>query len=220
MIVYCLPLLLSVTLAMSTSTASPTLYFGYGSNMWREQMSLRCPNSIFEGIGRLDDYEWIINDRGYANVVASSLLGLEHTDKNWGVWGMIYMLTSADEERLDSNEGVPHIYGKELLDVNFWSAEGGEAGCRSIDVEKDESEKRKMLVYVDYNRTTPSKPKEEYIYRMNQGVADAVKAGIPEEYVKGVVRKYIPEEEGGGAGEGDGNVRALAEQQARKFEDE
>ena len=79
-----------------------TLYFGYGSNLWQEQMALRCPGSQFVGIGRLAKYRWMINSRGYANV-APCTVGTEEEE----VWGLIYTLTSEDEDRLDVNEGVP-----------------------------------------------------------------------------------------------------------------
>jgi hypothetical protein len=52
-----------------TSAKPQTLYFGYGSNLWLHQMQLRCPTSQYLGVARLPNYRWIINDRGYANVV-------------------------------------------------------------------------------------------------------------------------------------------------------
>ncbi|KAK5013992.1 hypothetical protein LTR60_003581 [Cryomyces antarcticus] len=60
----------------STSTmvndpdSNMTLYFGYGSNLWLHQMARRCPDSTYKGIARLEGHRWIINKRGYANVVA------------------------------------------------------------------------------------------------------------------------------------------------------
>ena len=56
-----------------------------------------------------------------------------------------------------------------------------------------EPEKSDMMVYINRNAVTPSKPKVEYVRRMNMGIRDAVKAGVPEEYVKEVMRKFIPE---------------------------
>lgn len=54
---------------MADELANATLYFGYGSNLWKHQMVQRCPTSKYLGIARLNDYRWIINERGYANVV-------------------------------------------------------------------------------------------------------------------------------------------------------
>jgi gamma-glutamylcyclotransferase len=75
-------------------------YFGYGSNLWKHQMIQRCPTSDYLGIARLNQFKWIINDRGYANVVQTS-------EKKDVVWGLVYRLQAEDERRLDLNEGVP-----------------------------------------------------------------------------------------------------------------
>lgn len=80
-----------------------TLYFGYGSNLWKSQMLSRCPTSEYLGIARLDNYRWIINDRGYANVVST----VNGTTSKEVVWGLVYRLQKSDEEHLDINEGVP-----------------------------------------------------------------------------------------------------------------
>ncbi|KAA8572454.1 hypothetical protein EYC84_003074 [Monilinia fructicola] len=49
---------------------TPTLYFAYGSNLSLTQMKARCPNSTYYGLGVLQGYRWIINQRGYANIVS------------------------------------------------------------------------------------------------------------------------------------------------------
>jgi hypothetical protein len=33
-----------------------TLYFGYGSNLWKQQMDRRCPENKFLGTARLPDW--------------------------------------------------------------------------------------------------------------------------------------------------------------------
>jgi len=40
------------------------LYFAYGSNMDKDQMANRCPESNFAGTALLKDYRFIINRRG------------------------------------------------------------------------------------------------------------------------------------------------------------
>jgi len=47
------------------------LYFAYGSNLWLEQMSSRCPNHRVVCNAILKGYHWIISERGYANVCLS-----------------------------------------------------------------------------------------------------------------------------------------------------
>lgn len=178
-----------------------TLYFGYGSNLWLHQMSLRCPSSTYVGIGRLSSYRWMIYDRGYANIVETS-------SASDVVYGLVYILTEDDERRLDVREGVPDAYTKEMITIDFWSLKPGER------VNFDHSsEKKQMLVYINRDRVEDDKPRAEYVHRINMGVRDAVRIGMPQTYVDEVIRKFIP-------AEGDPNARALAEKQALKFEDE
>lgn len=199
---------------MST-TANPTqsLYFGYGSNLWRAQMLRRCPQSTYLGIARLQHFRWIINDRGYANVVEqpATLNRAGKPNDDDCVWGLVYSLTEQDEAALDVNEGVPVAYTKELMAVDFWAA-----GAGGVDVDAS-PEKVQMLVYVDRWRTVPDVPKAEYVWRMNRGIEDAVEEGVPGEYVRGVLRGFIPED---GDGKRKGEVEELARRQAGRFVDE
>ncbi|KAK3336085.1 hypothetical protein B0T19DRAFT_436897 [Cercophora scortea] len=188
--------------ATATDAVVPTkLYFGYGSNLWKAQMTLRCPASQFEGIGRLRRYEWVINSRGYANIAETGF----DTDE---VWGLVYSLSADDESRLDVNEGVPHAYEKRMRAVEFWDEGYDGSGGGGAEVE--------MLVYIDFLRTSGegNKPKPEYVHRMNMGIGDALGEGLPRTYVDGVLRRWIPEEEGTDA------VRELALKQAGRFEEE
>jgi gamma-glutamylcyclotransferase (GGCT)/AIG2-like uncharacterized protein YtfP len=138
------------------------LYFAYGSNMWQQQMTVRCPESRTVGTGRLKGWRWIITRRGYASIVAS---------EGDFVFGTVYELSEADVRNLDRFEGVARgCYRKELLMVDV---AGRESNC---------------LVYVDYV-TEEGQPREEYIYRINKGILDA---GLPDEYVTGCLRLYIP----------------------------
>ena len=189
------------------------LYFGYGSNLWREQMQLRCPSSEYLGIARLNGWYWIINDRGYANVVqrsTNSVLDGQHSSTGGDeVWGLVYSLTPTDEARLDGNEGVPFAYTKEMHLIDFWLTESEDP----IDHTRKPKPER-MLVYVDRKRTLPNKPKTEYIHRMNMGIADALKAGIPEEYINSTLRMYIPAEAV------SKDAETFAKQQALEFNNE
>lgn len=115
------------------------------------------------------------------------------------VWGLVYSLQASDEARLDRNEGVPVAYTKEMLECDFWAADvedddPGDGASRTAEVLLGKKPgKVDMLVYINRDAVTPSEPKDEYIHRMNMGIRDAVKAGVPEEYVKEVMRKFIPE---------------------------
>ncbi|CAN9109584.1 unnamed protein product [Alternaria alternata] len=199
-------------------SASPTIYFGYGSNLWLHQMTTRCPTSTYLGVARLPNYQWIINDRGYANVVEvadSNSTSMSPYDDV--VFGLVYSLKAEDEKRLDKNEGVPVAYTKEMLECEFWPSDTE----HKVDTSKDPEKKEGMLVYIDRNRVQPDKPREEYIYRMNQGITDAVKLGVPEEYVRDVMRKYIPAQEDDDGKEGEREKMAeFARGQAAEFRDE
>ncbi|EMC93137.1 hypothetical protein BAUCODRAFT_229127 [Baudoinia panamericana UAMH 10762] len=187
-----------------------TVYFGYGSNLWKQQMKLRCPTSTYQGIAQLKGYCWIINERGYANVVKHTQTVQSDSQCTYAseVWGLVFTLQPADEARLDVNEGVPYAYQKQMLKCEFWPAREGKPPQTD-----EKPEHVEMLVYVDGERTTPSRPKTEYVYRMNMGIKDAVKEGMPKEYVEHALRPFIPELE-------DEGVAEVARKQALDFEDE
>ncbi|TKA31275.1 hypothetical protein B0A50_02120 [Salinomyces thailandicus] len=197
---------------MEDELSEPTVYFGYGSNLWKQQMHLRCPTSKYLGIARLNGYRWIINSRGYANVVEIEKSEQEESPTSYQdqVWGLVYSLKKDDEEGLDKNEGVPIAYTKESLNVDYWPTK--DHGKKPPDVD-EKPKQTDMLVYINRELTTPHKPKQEYIYRMNMGIKDAVEEGMPQKYVDKVMRKFIPDVK-------DSSVENVARKQALVFEDE
>jgi hypothetical protein len=213
-----------------------TIYFGYGSNLWRRQMAERCPTSKYLGVGRLDGWKWIINGRGYADVVQVPQK-TKDTDYSHSVFGLVYALQPGDEKNLDKNEGVPVAYTKEWHDIQLWEFDSGVSGPDSlstdlhldlearngdgsdfneppVDVTRPPTRTVSMLVYVDRVRTAEGKPKTEYVDRMNFGIRDAVRLGVPGGYVESVMRRFIPNRE---VGE---ERREKAFRQARRFVDE
>ncbi|KAJ6623471.1 Butirosin biosynthesis, BtrG-like protein [Mycena sp. CBHHK59/15] len=155
---------------------SKTLSFGYGSNLWRHQMDTRCPENSFIGIARLPDWRWIINTRGYANIVQS---------KDDEVYAFLYELSPSDEENLDIYEGVPTSYVKQIIPVEYLgNKEYGEMrdGKRIVDA----------LVYVDVERMDEGPTNKEYIVRMNSAIADALEEGVPQAYIEKYLRPCIP----------------------------
>ena len=184
-------------------------------------MEQRCPHSEFKGVARLNNYKWLINERGYANVVELSRhksmtqdLSLLSSTKAYEdkVWGLVYTLLPSDETRLDRNEGVPVAYTKEWLVCDFWPVEDG-SGPANVTAEPERVD---MLVYINREQVKASAPKKEYVYRMNKGIDDAVEEGVPGEYVEKVMRRFIPE----GADGVEGDVVGLARRQAVEFEEE
>ncbi|KAH9484460.1 hypothetical protein JR316_0003942 [Psilocybe cubensis] len=150
--------------------SSKTVYFGYGSNLWLDQMKRRCPESKYVGVGSLKNWKWIINERGYGNIIPSA---------GDIVYGLMYELTARDEHDLDLYEG--ETYQKQIIPVDF-------TGTR----DNPTKEVVRALVYIDVERKGASSPRKEYIYRMNMGIADALKEGIPAEYIDKYLRLFIP----------------------------
>ena len=214
----------SHAIATMSSTSNTTIYFGYGSNLWRHQMEQRCPTSEYLGIARLNNYTWIINERGYANIVQlsrkDSSTDIDHRPAplayDHEVWGLVYTLHPPDEERLDRNEGVPIAYTKETLACDFWPSLNSSSAGANISTKPKEVD---MLVYINREMVEEDDPKEEYVYRMNMGIKDAIRGGVPREYVERVMRRFIPDVDVDGE-EGDGEVLEVARRQALEFEDE
>lgn len=210
-------------------------YFAYGSNLSPTQMLARCPNSEPLCLAHLPHpWSWLINARGYANIVhqsypdgvatldgtAPEAKTIKHAgrgghDTGPGVYGVLYALGPDDEALLDLYEGVPDAYEKVLLPVRLVGAhpppllhkppssrrddrvglatqeEGKEAGAPAVNA----------LVYVDFHRVVPDAPRVEYVARMNRAIHEAqVSFGLPDDYVRHVMRKFV--REGGWEGAG------------------
>jgi hypothetical protein len=160
---------------LETRESTPTLYFGYGSNMWLDQMNRRCPGNKFIGTAVLHDWCWIINQRGYANVIPSS---------GDYVYGFIFELSPNNEASLDIYEEATRIYDKRIHPVQPRTDPGdGETATKNtIDA----------LVYIDTVSTSPDVPKTEYIHRMNMALQDGLKNGVPQSYINKYIRPFIP----------------------------
>ncbi|KAI1375288.1 hypothetical protein F4677DRAFT_133205 [Hypoxylon crocopeplum] len=63
----------------SGSNGTGTLYFAYGSNLSPTQMHERCPLSTPVGLARLPGWIWLINKRGYANIVPQDVASSSST---------------------------------------------------------------------------------------------------------------------------------------------
>jgi gamma-glutamylcyclotransferase len=144
-----------------------TVYFGYGSNLWLDQMNRRCPHNRYLGMAILRDWKWIINTSGYANVIPSP---------GDVVYGMLYLLTPEDEYALDGFEFKPTVatYVKKMLEV-----------------ETMEGKLVESLVYVDVAQLNVGEPWPEYVNRMNRGIDDALRKGMPQDYVDTYLRPFI-----------------------------
>ena len=144
-------------------TEQTQYYFGYGSNLSKEQMAIRCPESKYYASGTLSGYSWLINTRGYASIKPSN---------SDFVLGEIFTLSQQDVDYLDIYESVEEgMYLKSNLSV--------ETSKGTID----------CLVYIASD-STPGIPQEEYIERINLGIKSA---NLPDDYVQKAIRPFIPE---------------------------
>lgn len=184
------------------------LYFAFGSNLSSTQMRSRCPGAEAVGLAFLPGYDFIINERGFANVVCSTATSTTATTggsststttatataapgaaRQGGVYGVLYRLSSpAEKHRLDRHEGVPWAYEDLVLGVEQLSGgDGATLPARMV----------RALVYVDRARVSPSAPRAEYVMRMNTGIREAgAEWGLPRGYVRDVMRRYIPSDDG------------------------
>ncbi|KAI0383995.1 hypothetical protein F5Y04DRAFT_233827 [Hypomontagnella monticulosa] len=197
-----------------------TLYFAYGSNLSPTQMHSRCPLSTPIGLAHLPGWKWIINKRGYANIVQCqttsptptlasqmNVSGNDDSEKNVeaiftgreGAYGVLYRLHPDDEATLDACEGVPWAYERRFLDVTL--ARSPASTITTIDEVEDnvifqdteQAQTACVLVYIDFKRDSPGIPKGEYIGRMNRGIQEAMTDwGLPKSYVDAVMRPFIP----------------------------
>lgn len=87
--------------------AGKDLYFAYGSNLHIPQMQRRCKDceAIVQGILS-----------GYNLLYRSSVATIEPSP-NSQVLGAVYTISQADKKHLDTYEGYPHLYYREMVDV-------------------------------------------------------------------------------------------------------
>ena len=138
-------------------------YFGYGSNLSKDQMFVRCPESSYLTSGRLSDFSWFINSRGYASV---------RQNLNDFVLGEIFTLSDKDIKLLDIYESVAEgMYEKFIMSV---STPSGAIDC---------------LVYVATDNEN-GQPQAEYIKRINAGIRSA---NLPSDYIQKSIRPFVPE---------------------------
>lgn len=184
------------TMTLMQENRHEVLYFAYGSNLSTDQMRQRCPYSTPVGLGYLEGWRWIINERGFANIVqvedfemvdaaeastSNSTSAASTAPEDEGVYGLLYLLPPQDEESLDGYEGVPFAYQKFQVDVAWVKDTAGE----------DFGEMVRALVYIDEKRVGEDVPRGEYVGRMERGIEDAVENwGLDEGYADRVMRRF------------------------------
>jgi hypothetical protein len=121
--------------------------------MSTEQMGVRCPGGKLLGQGSLADHEFRINERGVATVSPK---------KGSVVFGVLWEITTPDEEALDRYEGVQKgVYSKNQMEVQC-------NGAGAV-----------ALIYVATN-AQPGVPRPGYLEKV---IAAAKERRIPIEYL-------------------------------------
>lgn len=89
------------------------LYLAYGSNLSKEQMAMRCPNAKIIGSTLLTNYRLMF--RGHPRNAFATVEKKEGASVPVLVWE----LTPLDEASLDTYEGCPIHYRKEIHTVSL-----------------------------------------------------------------------------------------------------
>ncbi|MDB9871224.1 gamma-glutamylcyclotransferase [Alphaproteobacteria bacterium] len=131
------------------TTRHSNFYFAYGSNMNPEQMEERCPGSDPVGIGYIDNYRTIINERGVATIVQAP---------GEYACGILWAVSDRHIRTLDEKEGIRYrTYLKTEKPVKL------------------ESMELPALVYIAA-KSSPGTPRSGYLEKLIKG-ADHFKLG-------------------------------------------
>ena len=87
---------------------SVKLYFAYGMNTNKEEMSYRCPDAVPMGRAILPGYR--LEFKSFATIVPSPKESVE---------GVLWTITDSDESALDMLEGYPEFYDKKTVLVEY-----------------------------------------------------------------------------------------------------
>lgn len=93
---------------MAKKAEQRKLYIAYGSNLNLPQMALRCPAATVKGPGEIKGYELLF--RSVATV---------EPKEGGSVPVLLWDISPRDEAALDRYEGWPHLYRKEMIDVEM-----------------------------------------------------------------------------------------------------
>ena len=86
------------------------IYIAYGSNMDKVQMAFRCPDAKLIGTGMIPGYQLLFKGSG-----SGSYATIEPKE-GCVVPAYIWLISEADEKRLDRYEGFPTFYYKKDIE--------------------------------------------------------------------------------------------------------
>ncbi|XP_074510556.1 gamma-glutamylcyclotransferase [Sebastes fasciatus] len=83
------------------------LYFAYGSNLLKERLQLKNPSATVHCVARLKDYRLVFgNHKGLASDRWHGGVATIEDSPGEEVWGVVWRMSMADLESLDSQENV------------------------------------------------------------------------------------------------------------------
>lgn len=89
------------------------LYIAYGSNLNLPQMAMRCPTAQVVGASEIKDFELLFRGGRQSSVATVEPL------KGSSVPVLLWTLKDRDLQALDRYEGYPHLYRKDILEVEL-----------------------------------------------------------------------------------------------------
>lgn len=146
---------------MSSLKEPNLLYFAYGSNMSKSQLTRRCPSAKKLSLAYLDGYEFVFNRRGsHRPGGVASIVETNHPGSR--VYGVVWELSQPDILILDQIED-PKAYKR--IDVEVHSLEGQRYSCQS---------------YIAYPEAAHIPPNSDY-FAIVYGAAKEL--GLPQTYL-------------------------------------
>jgi len=130
------------------------LYLAYGSNLHKEQMAYRCPDATVSGVGFLEGYELL-----FKGSKTGSYLTVEPREGSQ-VPVAAWLVSEADERRLDRYEGFPAFYYKKELVLPIWNLKSGRVS------------RRRAFVYIMHEERKLGVPSLVYWRTCHEGYRD------------------------------------------------
>ena len=127
-------------------------YFAYGTNLNREQMLERCPDSEPIFIATLPNYKCVFV--GWSRQWRGGVASIQPF-RGEKVLGAIYDVSDRDLRRLDSYEGYPQSYNKQ-----------------NVTVFDEDGEPVQAVTYIKAVQSEETRPSEEYLAVIQQGYRD------------------------------------------------
>ena len=171
-------------------------YFAFGSNMHLDQMSTRCPGSIYEGTAVLHGWRWQINSRGVANIVRQRQPSSQLAE------GLVFSVTEENERALDRFEGVKRgLYERCDVWLQFKPVFATETQVPASELQSHQVVSARSLplgleVHIQaltyISRIVEDGPiREEYVARMERAVRDALSLGMSQVYAHEPLMRVI-----------------------------